>query len=190
MNLPSPTPRGGLHRTLRVLSLLLLQHALVPSGPEANARPRLPEDPNRDSASDGQSRPYLKVAGALALRFSEAPRPRPIPPGKVIAASLPIQPLAAPQTEAPPLPTPLNPGLEAKAVTNDLSINPPLPENNRPALSILPDNTQPSTRPEDFLPYFQFPAGRDTSVIVPGSVARPAAPNPSMPVSSATYQQR
>ena len=189
MNLKPPTPRGGLHRTLRVLSLLLLQHALVPTGPEANARSRLPENPEGEPATDANSRPYLKVAGSLPLRFSAAPRPMTDFPIKVAAVSPPVQPIAAVSTEAPPLPMPLNPSSETNSISNDQTNAPAAPVSNRPALSILPDNTQPSTRPEDFLPYFQFPTGGNTTVVVPGSVARPPTSN-SMPASSATYEQR
>lgn len=189
MNLKPPTPRGGLHRTLRVLSLLLLQHALVPTGPEANARSRLPENPEGEPATDANTRPYLKVAGSLPLRFSAAPPPLANLPVKVSAASPLVQPIAAVPTEAPPLPMPLNPGSETNTITNEQPISPTTPLSNRPTLSILPDNTQPSTRPEDFLPYFQFPTGGSSTVVVPGSAARPPTPN-SMPASSATYEQR
>jgi hypothetical protein len=185
MNLQPPTPKGGLHRTLRVLSLLLIQHALVPTGTDAHARTRLPSNPETDS-SDGASRPYLKVAGARPLRFSAAPRPIPLIQAKVAVAAEPPQPLTTAESPVHPAPsTPVTETTEPVAAQPNV---PTTPANDKPALSILPDDTHPSTRAEDFLPFFQFPAG-DVTVVVPASAAKPATPA-QLPVSSATYQQR
>jgi hypothetical protein len=58
--------------------------------------------------------------------------------------------------------------------------------------SILPDDTRPSVKPEDFLPFFQIPgtakAPGEASLIIPASalVAPTASP---IPPSSATYTQ-
>ncbi len=57
---------------------------------------------------------------------------------------------------------------------------------------ILPDDTRPKVRAEDFLPFFQFPgsaAAGDVTVVVPttpGGVPAPAT----QPRSSATYRQQ
>jgi len=184
MNFQPPTPKRGLNRTLKVLSLLLLQHALVPLAPEAQARPRLPSNSNSDSP-DGDSRPYLKVAGVRPLRFSAEPRPvpkvavKPTPP-----PSEPVQPTVA---AAEPLPAPV---VETKepVVTPPPPVLPP-PAAGKSALSILPDDTRPTSRAEDFLPFFQFPAGDGVNVVVPANAAKPSTPG-QLPVSSATYQQR
>jgi hypothetical protein len=68
-------------------------------------------------------------------------------------------------------------------------VSPSAPVNDKPVPSILPDDTHPSTRAEDFLPFFQFPSGKDVTVAVPPSAARAPAPG-HLPASSATYQQR
>jgi len=187
MNLNPPTPRCGLHRTLRVLSLLLLQHALAPHGTDASARSRLPVNSDGDSAADENSRPYLKVAGSLPLRFSPAPRPLPALVPRVTGLSPPIQPSAT--TPPEPAPGAASTVHETKIPSNDPPANSGEPTGSKPALSILPDNTRPSTRPEDFLPFFQFPGGGGTTIVGPVNVPQPPAPG-QLPPSSATYQQR
>ena len=62
------------------------------------------------------------------------------------------------------------------------------PTKSGPA-AILPDDGDPRVRPEDFLPFFQFPGGRpgqsETTVAQP-----PTAPAPGqIPPSSATYHE-
>jgi hypothetical protein len=57
---------------------------------------------------------------------------------------------------------------------------------------ILPDDTRPKVRAEDFLPFFQFPgsasANGDVTVVAPVPSSAPtAAP---LPASSATYRQQ
>ena len=184
MNLKPPTPRGGLHRTLRVLSLLLLQHALAPNGTDANARSRLPEDPEREPGTDANSRPYLKVAGSLPLRFSAAPRPLAILPAKAVpAATPPVQPTAATPPEVIPGAVPPIANLDSKNPPDDSTVASSIPAGSKPALSILPDNTRASTRAEDFLPFFQFPSSNGTNVATPPTPGQ-------LPPSSATYQQR
>jgi hypothetical protein len=57
--------------------------------------------------------------------------------------------------------------------------------------AILPDDVRPAVRPEDFLPFFQFPAPGGTGnvrVIVPVAPTAPSAPG-TQPPSSATYIQ-
>lgn len=188
MNPPLPTPQGGIRRTLRVLSLLLLQHALAPTGTNAHARSRLPSDPDSDF-NEAESRPYLKVAGSLPLRFSAAPRPILSPPAKSAVATESVRI----QTTAPLEPSShLSPTVSPVEVRDSAEAQPSAPTaplNGKPTLSILPDDTHPSTRAEDFLPFFQFPSGGDVTVVVPASVVKPPAPG-QMPVSSATYQQR
>ena len=187
MNLTPPSPKGGLHRTLRVLSLLLPQHALVPSGPDANARTRLPVDSNSEVSIDLGSRPYLKVSGSLGLR--SAPAPRPIPVLKVnqapVATTVPSVASALPEAS----PESIIPEIEPASSGSEVPAPPVKPTMLKPTRNILPDDTRPSTRPEDFLPFFKFPGSGDVTVIVPASVPQPPAPG-QMPASSATYQQR
>ncbi len=183
MNFQSPTPKRGLNRTLKVLSLLLLQHALVPLATEAQARTRLPSNSDSDSR-EGDSRPYLKVASVRPLRFAAEPRPIPKVAAKPLPPPEPVQPVAAPAEPTPP-PAPV-------AEVKEPVVTPPpvaVPQGGKSTLSILPDDTRPTSRAEDFLPFFQFPAGEGVNVVVPASAAK--APTPGqLPVSSATYQQR
>lgn len=189
MHLHPPTPKGRLHRSLRVISLLLLQHALVPIGTNAYARMRLPSNPD----GDAESRPYLRVAGTLPLRFSAAARPIPLLPVK--AAVAPETPKPAPTTSSPIVsdvtPAIAAPNAEVKVSEAPVQPDPSTttPINSKPVLSILPDDTHPSTRSEDFLPFFQFPSGKDVTVVVPASAAKAPAPG-QLPASSASYQQR
>lgn len=193
MNLYPPTPKGGLHRSLRVISLLLLQHALVPLGTEAHAHLRLPSNPENDA----DSRPYLKVSGNLPLRFAAAPRPIPLLPVKTAVAPEISQPVPAASSSPAETPVASAPAPAPRAEMNEPATQASVvetsptntPANDKPVPSILPDDTPPSTRAEDFLPFFQFPSGRDVTVVVPASAARAPAPG-HLPASSATYQQR
>lgn len=182
MNFQPPTPKRGLNRTLRVLSLLLLQHALVPLGTEVQARTRLPSNSDSDSR-EGDSRPYLKVAGIRPLRFAAEPRPIPKVAPKPLPPPEPVQPVVV---EPTPPPAPV---VEVKEPVVTPPPAPVQPAGGKSTLSILPDDTRPTSRAEDFLPFFQFPAGDGVNVVVPASAAKPPAPG-QMPVSSATYQQR
>lgn len=146
------------------------------------------------------SRPYLPVIDAPALRFRE-----PVPPpdlsvlsaasGPPVEASEPETVVASPTVNAPDppaempaadaLPPATAPPKEAKTKAEET------PKKSGP-LSIIPDDTRPRVRTEDFLPFFTFPgSGRspdDVTVIHPG-VPAPPAPGTVQP-STATYQQR
>lgn len=187
MNLHSPTSKGGLRRALRVISILLLQHALAPIGTDAYARMRLPSNPESAASDDGYSRPYLRVAGALPLRFKSAPIPIPAPAPKAVVLDTPSPAISAtpiePRKETPVHDVqPNNPPIETVAAPTSQPIY-------KAAPNIIPDDTRPVARPEDFLPYFRFPTGSDVTVSAPSSVSQPAQPG-QLPASSATYQQR
>lgn len=142
------------------------------------------------------SRPYLTATGAPALRFGDAPPPP--PPWVRPAAGAPPVPAQGGVAAAPPDPTaestPEMPDTPAPAAVTPDIILPPSPQ--PPAkvhAPILPDDTRPKVRAEDFLPFFQFPgsatnAGEVTVVTpaVPGQSPAPA----SQPRSSATYRQQ
>lgn len=196
MNLYLPTPKGGLHRSLRVISLLLLQHALVPLGTDAHARMRLPSTPESDR-NDTDSRPYLKVSGNLPLRFAAAPRPIPLLPVKASVAAETAQPVPAASASSSSAESSVGSAPATIAAVKEPSTTASTvdtytttrPSNDKPVPSILPDDTHPSSRAEDFLPFFQFPSGKDVTVVVPASAAQAPAPG-NLPASSATYQQR
>jgi hypothetical protein len=63
---------------------------------------------------------------------------------------------------------------------------PPPPQ---PPPSIMPDDVAPKVRPEDFLPYFQFPGTEAPSNDVNASSQAGPAPK-AIPGSSATYQEQ
>ena len=185
-----PSPKGGLHRYFRMLSLLLLQHALAPSSSiDAHARSRLPANPPDTPLTDLESRPYLRIAGMLPLRI-KAVQPPPDLVSKP-AAGAPPQPL----TREDSLSTPGNPTIEPVNTTSDTipahPVSAPRPATSgKQPLPILPDDTHPTTRPEDFLPFFQFPgANHDMTIVVPATIIRPPEPG-QLPPSSATYQQK
>lgn len=175
----------GARRALRFFSLLLLP-ALTPKAALSIPRSR--------QMGDGPA-PYLIVLGAPALRFE-----RPTPPPDLVT-----RPAAA----APPIPA-LSPAESTVAQANLAAANsavtriqhevptqePPAkstphpPAKNAPA-AILPDDTLPSVRPEDFLPFFQIPGSasstRTPGIVVPASIS--SSPGIAPPPSSATYTQ-
>jgi hypothetical protein len=144
-----------------------------------------------EPSADPISRPYLTTVGSPALRFGE-----PIPPPDLTvrpAAAAPPQPSddhvvteasKADVTVTPPVATPAVETAPAAASTK-----PAAP--GKPPSAILPDDTRPKVRAEDFLPFFQFPtsapANGDVTVVAPVSSAPAPAP---MPASSATYRQQ
>ncbi len=155
-------------------------------------------------------KPYLTVLGAPPLRFEE-----PLPPPDLTThppASAPPLPLSE-QRDAlhhqqhdeasdvvstlPPATAENNvaqvvvssvyvPGTVLTPGTESAAVQPPVVRVPPP---ILPDDTLPPVRAEDFLPYFQIPAAHpgDPSVIVP--VPRTAPTAAPLPPSSATYTQ-
>ncbi len=185
--LPPATSR----RSLRCLAALLLPAI----GPGAASAP--PRTGRADSLSVAELRrlqlPYLPVCGAPPLRFA-----RPAPPPDLAAE---------PPAAAPPVPD-LSPTENLVASANTAAMQPvepsapPAAASEAPASpmgapprtpppAILPDDTRPSVRAEDFLPFFRVPGGGrgapETSVIVPGVPTAPSAP--AVPPSAATYTQ-
>lgn len=185
----------GARRALRCLSLLLLP-AIAPKAAHSSPRSRPPagltDEPHRPKPV-----PYLVALGAPSLRFQ-----RPTPPPDLVthpaAAAPPVPALtptesavaqanaAASQAAAVRTTPAADPG-STEAKPKDAT-TPAKPTSKR---SILPDDTRPAIKPEDFLPFFQIPgtakAPGDISVIAPASLNTPtAAP---IPPSSATYTQ-
>ncbi|MBX3739029.1 MAG: hypothetical protein KF715_20245 [Candidatus Didemnitutus sp.] len=138
------------------------------------------------------SRPYLSAIGSPALRFGEA-----IPP-----PDLSVRPPAGPPpqpAEEHVAPTPevvkQDVTVTAPAASTPVEIGTPDPASRtapaKTPAAILPDDTRPKVRAEDFLPFFQFPgntpANGDVTVVAPVPSAPTAAP---LPASSATYRQQ
>lgn len=188
--------RGRVARFLRS-SVFLLVLAL---GSEATPRagPLLPRPTRFRPENDGCS-PYLPVIGPPPLRFAQAPPP---------------DLSTRPGPGAPPLPS----VMEDMAATNAASARPVAPSRGAdgagseprqtmpaeaiPAVpdapgkapgkketpALLPDDTQREVRPEEILPFFQFPdSGGTTNVVPPGSTSREST---RLPVSSAVYRER
>ena len=147
-----------------------------------------------DRSDTLESRPYLSAIGSPALRFADA-----IPP-----PDLTVRPPAG----GPPSPAEAHSTSSADTEKPDISLAAPTPAaavaisssvpSTEPAKAapvkipppILPDDTRPKVRAEDFLPFFQFPAptaNGDVTVVAPV----PNAPTPApLPPSSATYRQQ
>lgn len=183
----------GARRALRCLSLLLLP-ALAPKA--AHSLPRSRSAPGPAVESPGpESVPYLPALGARPLRFQRATPPpdlvthpaagAPPVPALTLTESTVAQANAAAAQSTGGTARPEKPAAE-----NAPKPTPPPAKPTPP--SILPDDTRPIIRPEDFLPFFQIPGTAktpgDVHVVVPASSfsAPTAAP---LPPSSATYTQ-
>jgi hypothetical protein len=178
---PMPAPALP-HHALRGLACLLALGWMGQPLPAGVDRQPRPGDPTA---------PYLPVTGPVALRFQAPPLPPTFAPRP--AAGGPPVPTAA--TEGPPLPE------EGTAASHRPDVTKPGPSAAESPVStaaapkptpppILPDDTRPRVQPEDFLPYFQFPAGPsgDAQIITPFRTA--PAPADRTPPSSATYRQQ
>lgn len=139
-----------------------------------------------------ESTPYLPVAGAPAMRFQE-PAPAPAAMPSSVSAAAPVV-ASSDVSSAPVSPAPLTApsSATAEASVADKPANKESTSSPTKAPApILPDDTRPTVRPEDFLPYFQIPGSArqpaDVTLLVP--VPRTAPAPASLPPSSATYTQ-
>ena len=185
MNSRTHTLLTGLGRFVRCLTLVLLP-ALVAEGGQTRSACGNPACSPPESSPESPypySSPYLAVVGPPPMRLREPPAPpsfelEPVAEGPAqleenISASPPAVggrldsslPMAASSKSPTKLPS-------ASATANR-------PEESEPS-SILPDDMRRDIRPEDFVPYFQYP--RNGGVPVPAQ--------PALPPSSATYRQQ
>jgi hypothetical protein len=149
------------------------------------------------------SRPYLVVTGTVPLRFEEPMPPPPpdqivrppagAPPHPAIPSSSTVEPEPAkestPEGANPSGAADTTGSPESSASSPPLdATSTPVPKEKPPPPAILPDDTRPRVRAEDFLPFFQFPG----SAANPNDVTlAPAPPTPGgQPPSSATYRQQ
>lgn len=172
----------GMRQALPCLALLLLS-GLGP--PTTHARSRLHVDARIPGDWRGpDSAPYLFAIGAPGLRFVE-PAPTPAPVLRPVAIGPPVPGLNAAETavavanaaavrvtKATKAPTTAD-AKPAEAGASQGGLLPPASSKPVPS-AILPDDTRPRVRAEDFLPFFQIP-----------STVGPAL----LPPSSATYTQ-
>jgi hypothetical protein len=169
----------------------LLLALLVPPLATGVSQQTVPQDPDAvDRAlpyTGGESRSYLLVVGSPPLRFQDPETP--------LLPEVSTRPPAA----GPPTPSDkraraggqadLAAGSSA-AKEDNASPKPVVAPPPKPGpVPILPDDGSSRVRPEDFLPFFQFPGARpgpsESTIGVP-----PSAPTPGqIPPSSATYQQ-
>lgn len=183
MNQSAKPPRAASARWTGFRLVLSLLPVVAISAPSVAPEPQ----------PEASSRPYLTAIGSPALRFSEA-----IPP-----PDLTVRP-AAGAPPHPPEDAALTPELSKPDVTVAPVTTPPQQEvppseqtvakpstPTKPPAAILPDDTRPKVRAEDFLPFFQFPgsanSSSDVTVVAPLSSAPGPAP---LPPSSATYRQQ
>jgi len=189
----------GARRALRCLSLLLIP-ALVPKSLPALARPpRSAPGRPADLIGDVELVPYLPAIGALPLRFQQAPPP-PDLTTRPAAAAPPVPSLSVSETtvaqanaaaaHSAPMPSRVASEVLVAEAKPEPKATPPAPQKAAPA-PIIPDDTRPTVRAEDFLPYFQIPGSAkqpgEMNVIVPAPRGAPA-PAP-LPPSAATYNQ-
>jgi len=172
-------------RPLQIMALLLLP-ALAPMHTLATSR----------MGSVANSSPYLLAVGAPALRFREPP-PSPNfskrPPANASPATDGEASSQAVASHRPDVLLALPPPTSSAEGAN--STNPASqPSNPQPPplpAPIIPDDTRPNVRPEDFLPFFQIPgsAAVPVGVTVIAPVPQAAPTTATIPVSSATYTQ-
>lgn len=176
----------------RVLQLAAL--LLIPAYAPTHSKPAGPR-------GTSESTPYLVALGSSPLRFrEEAPTPIFAKPPAAAAPRIQADDANAVQAIAESNSTAaasVRPDviLPAQKTTDELDeVAAPARANNPPPPppAIIPDDTRPAVRPEDFLPFFQLPgsgsAPADVRVIVPvpGNVPTSAI---RLPISSATYNQ-
>jgi hypothetical protein len=180
----------GVNRALRSLSLLLFA-LIFPC--EIAAMPRLFFKPKAKAVKTNASG-YLSSVGAPALRFQEPATVIPEQRSPALSA-LPAAATSSPNNlpaaaSTPPAPAVLPvAGDQKQIVETKLEADPP---KNKTNPHIIPDDTRAPVRPEDFLPFFQFPGrgaqtGGGLNVIVP--VPREPSSSTPLPPSSANYTQ-
>lgn len=183
----------GARRLWRCISLLLLPAFAPKAGHSLSRTGATPvlvyETPGPEAV------PYLPTVGAPPLRFKRATPPPDLtvrPPAAAPPNPVP-PPAEAPAPSSPPaiLESPTIAASTPPSSTTTAPNPDPEPPVRETAPAILPDDSRPPVRTEDFLPYFQLPgAGRtpgDVNVIVPGTFTPPASAT--LPPSSATYTQ-
>jgi hypothetical protein len=172
-------------------SITLLLSALALEIAQTTAPTLLAKERFSPGPGTGESLPYLCFVGPPPLRFQEAvsqpdPGGRPLggmPPGIGVKTEAETT-----RTLAPVLPAVASSAIATagKQEAEDTGKPPALVAAPPGPPSILPDDAGPKARPEDFLPFFQFPGAK-----AHGSdpVAVPPAPG-TLPPSTATYEQQ
>jgi hypothetical protein len=190
----------GARRALQCMSLLLLP-AMASEAAPALPRQSLAPVGHGSNAPGSDSVPYLAVVGSPALRFQRSTPPPPDLVSRPAAAAPPTPPLTPTESSiaqansaaVQAAPRNLRPADEAPVTDIKPAAAPaPTPVKAAPP-SILPDDTRPTVRPEDFLPYFQIPGSakqaNEVNVIMPASAVTTSSGSIPVQPSSATYTQ-
>jgi hypothetical protein len=196
MNSRTHTLLTGLGRFVRCLTLVLLP-ALVAEGGQAGSAYGDPAGSLPESSPDSPypySSPYLAVVGPPPMRFREPPAPPSFELEPVAAgpAQLEGNMLVLPAATGGLLDSSQSMAASPKSASKSLSKSPSSSatakgsEESEPS-SILPDDMRREVRPEDLLPFFQYPRNGGAVIGVPVP-AQPALPT--LPPSSATYRQQ
>jgi hypothetical protein len=179
--------RAGLWLTLALLP------AMAPTGVHAMPRSLTLAIVSRTA----ESTPYLSATGAPPLRFRETavpvdPTPRPTDvainaPAATSSIATNVSPAGnGPVAVASATSTPESTSVSEAASVREASATP-----HKTPAPILPDDSRPTIRPEDFIPYFQIPGSArhpaDVTLLVPVPKAPPTPAT--LPTSSATYTQ-
>lgn len=182
-------------------SVFLLALAL---GSEATplAGPMLPRTglpappPARSNSERDASSPYLLAVGPPPLRFAQALPPPDLstcpspaaPPLPAVAEEIASTNAASARSFAAVRGGEIAKPDQRQAMSAEAAREAPskAPEKKEtPAL--LPDDTQREIRPEEILPYFQFPGSGGGTIVVPANSPSPESTR--LPVSSAVYRE-
>jgi len=180
-------------KTFHYVALLLLP-TLAPIIALASGRVR---SNGHQSARLDESVPYLQSVGAPPIRFRErTPPPAQIPPPALLGMAVRLDGdslvgatdrpdvIVARPTAPPDDPSEMAETAPTKPIVPAVKPPPPPP-------SIIPDDTRPTVRPEDFLPFFQLPGSASAPGGVGVFVPVPAAASEAvrLPPSTANYRQ-
>jgi hypothetical protein len=194
MNISHDTLLTVAPRLVCGLALALILTAMPPGASALNTptRPAVNSPPKssavRKARADNNNGPqtYLAMLGPAPLRFADGEHPLPAEPA-VPTAIVPKQPGPPPEsahTNSLANPNPVN--TPTTATPENVNGSTPLGGDTPKPVSILPDDTRQEIRPEDVLPFFQFPGAPESGAIaVPFTTAQPRSPT--APASSATY---
>jgi hypothetical protein len=193
MKMREPLPWfSGMARLLRCLFCLLLPALATDAtpGPRTVQRPIMP-------CGDGvASSAYLPMIGPPPLRFAQGLPPpdlstRPAPAAPPMPAV--VDEIAAANTASAKSSALLAHDTGSGADQHRTTPVEAAPEQTvkRPSAketpSLLPDENQREVRPEEILPFFQFPGSGGTAIVVPGVPVSPESTR--LPVSSAVYRE-
>jgi hypothetical protein len=177
-------------RALTFVLLPALSSETSPASVPASHRTSSTDRRDDQASHELRSQPYLAAIGPKALRFAEPPLPVPVtapPPPRPLGYSTPVPADVAPAVPATPAKDATATAQPAKPDTAATAAPAKAPD--RVLVPLLPDDTRQEVRPEDILPFFQFPGANGSTTVIRAPLV-PMAPPPAIPTSSATYTQK